>query len=66
LYPFFEKAAYWFAGTYDYYHANVIMKEIFKKVILEDMTSIASKLKKESLIVWGEHDKATPLGDAFI
>lgn len=66
VYPFFEKAAYWFAGTYDYYHANAIMKEVFKKVILEDMTSIASNLKKECLIVWGEHDQATPLEDAFV
>lgn len=66
MYPLFEKVAYWFAGTYDYYHANPIMKEIFKKVVLEDMTNIASKLKKECLIVWGEYDQATPLEDAFI
>ncbi len=66
FYPFFEKAAYWFAGTYDYYRANPIMKEVFKKVIDEDMSDIASKLKKECLIVWGEYDKATPLEDAFV
>jgi len=66
FYSFFEKAAYWFAGTYDYYRANPIMKEIFKKVINEDMTNIAPKIKKDCLIVWGEHDKATPLEDAFV
>lgn len=66
LYPFFEKAAYWFAGAYDYYHANAIMKEIFQKVISEDMSDIAQKLNKECLIVWGEYDQATPIKDGFV
>jgi len=66
LYPFFERAAYWFAGAHDYYHANPIMKEVFKKIIAEDMSDIAESLKKECLIVWGEFDQATPLEDAFV
>ncbi len=66
FYHFFERIAYWFAGAHDYYSANSIMKEVFKKVIEEDMSDIASKLKKECLIVWGQYDQATPLEDAFI
>jgi len=65
VYPFFEKVAYRMAGAYDYYHASPIMKEIFKKVIVEDMSDLAEKLDKPCLIVWGEHDRAVPLEDAF-
>jgi pimeloyl-ACP methyl ester carboxylesterase len=66
FYSFFEKIAYWFAGAYDYYQANGIMKEIFKKVINQDLSNIASKIKKECLIAWGQFDQATPLEDAFV
>jgi len=66
VYPFFEKIAYKIAGAYDYYQASPIMKEIFKKVIVEDMSDLAEKLDKPCLIVWGEHDKAVPLEDAFV
>ncbi|MDD5696493.1 MAG: alpha/beta hydrolase [Candidatus Pacebacteria bacterium] len=65
VYPFFEKVAYRIAGAYDYYQASPIMKEIFKKVIVEDMSDLAEKLDKPCLIVWGEHDQAVPLQDAF-
>ncbi|MFA5368574.1 MAG: alpha/beta hydrolase [Candidatus Paceibacterota bacterium] len=65
FYGFAEKAVYRLAGVSDYYKANPIMREIFKKVISEDMTHLASRLKKPCLLVWGENDKATPLSDAF-
>ena len=41
------------------------MKEIFKKVISEDLSFLLDKVNQPTLVVWGEEDKATPLEDAF-
>lgn len=64
-YKFFEKMAYFISGTSDYYSANPLMKEIFKKVVSEDLSSWASKIKNPTLIIWGDKDKVTPLKDAY-
>ena len=64
-YKFFEKAAYFISGTYDYYSANPIMKDVFKKVVEEDLSSLASEIKNPCLIIWGEKDKVTPIEDAY-
>ncbi|MDD5639713.1 MAG: alpha/beta hydrolase [Candidatus Pacebacteria bacterium] len=66
FYPIFEKIAYKLAGTYDYYRANPIMRDIFKKIIIDDMSALAKNLEQSSLILWGQLDQATPLEDAFI
>lgn len=65
-YSFFEKVAYYVAGTRDYYLANPLMREIFKKVISEDLTPLLEKVKIPSLIIWGEYDKVTPIDDAYL
>jgi pimeloyl-ACP methyl ester carboxylesterase len=67
--PFYrlgERAVYRLAGVSDYYRANPTMREIFKKVINEDLKHLAPEVRKPCLLVWGENDKATPLADAFI
>ncbi|MCK9578311.1 alpha/beta hydrolase [bacterium] len=66
FYHVFEKIAYKLAGTYDYYRANPIMREIFKKIIIDDMSDLAETIKIPVLILWGEIDKATPIEDAFV
>jgi pimeloyl-ACP methyl ester carboxylesterase len=67
FYLFFQKIAYRLAGSYnDYYQENPIMREVFKKVVTEDLTDLAPRIKTLCLIVWGENDKATPLEDAFV
>lgn len=66
FYHFFEMMAYRLAGSYDYYKANPIMREIFKKIIVDDMSDIAEKVKTDCLIIWGREDLATPIEDAFI
>ncbi|MFA5080703.1 MAG: alpha/beta hydrolase [Candidatus Paceibacterota bacterium] len=66
FYPLFERIAYKLAGTYDYYRANPIMRDIFKKIIIDDMSALAESLEQSSLILWGQLDQATPLEDAFI
>ncbi len=65
IYPLFEKITYRIAGAHDYYQANPMMKEIFKKIIIEDMSDLAKEVKKPCLIVWGENDQVVPLADAF-
>ncbi|MDD4409850.1 MAG: alpha/beta hydrolase [Candidatus Pacebacteria bacterium] len=65
FYHFFEKLAYKLAGSYDYYKANPIMREIFKKIIVDDMSELAKKIKHPCLIIWGREDMATPLEDAM-
>ena len=63
-YHFLEKMLYRLAGASDYYRANPVMKEVFKKVINEDMSYLLNKVSQPCLIIWGEEDKATPLIDA--
>jgi pimeloyl-ACP methyl ester carboxylesterase len=62
---FFEKVLYRFAGVSDYYKANPTMREIFKKVVSEDLSYLAPHIKSPCLIVWGENDLATPLSDGI-
>lgn len=66
FYPFLEKVVYKIAGVSDYYRASPIMREIFKKVVSEDMSNLAGKVKADCLIVWGEKDLATPLSDGIM
>ena len=46
--------------------SNPIIKSSFLKIINEDLQNDAQKIKNETLIVWGEKDKETPLKDAFV
>ncbi|MFA5013680.1 MAG: alpha/beta hydrolase, partial [Candidatus Paceibacterota bacterium] len=42
------------------------MREVFKKVVTEDLTDLMPRIKNPCLIIWGENDKATPIEDAFL
>lgn len=67
LQPFIRKAGYFLAGSRDYYRLdNQVMKETFRKVVNEDLTSYLEKIKTPTLIVWGEKDKMTPVSDAYV
>lgn len=50
----------------DYLKAKGAVKETFKKIIEEDLTSYLSKIKIPTLILWGKSDKSTPLADAYL
>lgn len=50
-------------GSSDYKNASEIMRETLKNVIKEDLTKLLSKINNETLIIWGENDKDTPLSD---
>ena len=50
----------------DYLNAKGEMKETFKKIIGEDLSSLLPQIKNETLVLWGEKDKTTPISDAYL
>ncbi len=54
-------------GSADYKNASPMMREILKKVIGQDLTDYASKIRVPTLLIWGENDADTPveMGKAF-
>lgn len=42
------------------------MRQILVKVVNEDLTDLLPNIKNNTLLVWGELDDATPIGDAHI
>ncbi len=48
-------------GSEDYQNANDVMKGILVRSVNDDLRSILSHIQTETLLVWGEHDEATPL-----
>lgn len=54
------------AGSADYRNASEIMKKVFVKVVNQDLTEFLPHINAPTLLIWGENDTATPLGDAKI
>lgn len=50
-------------GSADYNSASEIMKGCLVKTVNEDLTPLLKNINKETLIIWGEDDDATPLSD---
>lgn len=50
----------------DYLKAKGILNETFKKIIAEDLTPYLSQIPSQTLIIWGEKDRITPLSDAYL
>jgi len=47
----------------DYLKTTGIMREIFKKIIAEDLTGCLKNIKTKTFLIWGKEDKLTPLKD---
>lgn len=45
----------------DYTDTSGIMRDIFRKVIREDMRHVLPKITKRTLVFWGKYDSYTPL-----
>ena len=45
------------------YLENIKLSKIFTKIVMEDLTLLFSKIKKQVLIIWGRNDKITSLND---
>lgn len=57
---------YVFLRHRDYAKAQGTMKETIKKVLEEDLLLELPKIKKETLILWGDNDKLVPIKHAYI
>ena len=49
-----------------YLKAQGIMRDVFKKVIAQDLTAKFSKISAPTLIIWGDKDEMTPIQDAHL
>src|SRR3989339_265603 len=49
----------------DYHESAGIKRDIFKKVIKEDLTTIIPMIKAPTLIIWGSKDQYLPVSDAY-
>ena len=43
-----------------------IMRDVFKKLITQDLTAKFSKIQVPTLIIWGDKDVMTPVQDAYL
>lgn len=50
----------------DYLKTSGIMKEIFSKIVSEDVSHLLPTLKTPTIIFWGTGDKLTPIGESKI
>lgn len=50
-------------GSADYRAASPIMKQCLVKAVNEDLTDLLPSISKETLLIWGDKDTATPLSD---
>lgn len=48
-------------GSDDYKNSDGIMRKVFVKVVNEDMQGALKKIEAETLLIWGDEDKDTPL-----
>ena len=56
-----KKIAYRCLGSSDYEESRGVKREIYKKVVREDVSDILGKIIVHTDIVWGEKDRHTPL-----
>lgn len=67
FYQFLRKIFYlYFLRKTDYFQINGVMKETFKKIIGEDLSSHLPLIKTKTLILWGEKDDSVPKRVAFL
>jgi pimeloyl-ACP methyl ester carboxylesterase len=53
-------------GSADYRNATPIMRQSLVMAVNEDLTDLLPKIKQDTLLIWGDKDTATPIGDAKI
>lgn len=61
----FKRLLYKAAREHDYEKTQGIMKEVFKKVISEDLKPKIKKIVVPTLILWGDQDRVTKKKDAI-
>lgn len=53
-------------GSTDYQNVSGVMQQTLVKVVNEDLRHYMPHIKVPTLLVWGEHDEATPVSDGKI
>ncbi len=53
-------------GSSDYNNSTPMMRAILSKVVNEDLKHLMPLISAPTLLIWGENDTATPIGDAKI
>ncbi len=53
-------------GSADYNAASPMMRRVLVNTVGEDLEPLLERIKVPALLIWGENDTATPLGDAKI
>jgi len=50
-------------GSADYRAASPMMRQVFVKVVNEDLAPLLPLIRQETLLIWGRNDADTPLAD---
>ena len=66
LFPALAKKLRSRAGSADYNSASNVMKETLILAVNEDLRHLFSAVNASTLIMWGLHDDAVPLSDAYL
>lgn len=53
-------------GSEDYRNASPMMKQCLVKAVNEDLTQLLAKNRKDTLLIWGDQDTATPIADGKV
>ena len=53
-------------GSADYRNASPVMRSCMVMAVNEDLTPLMPKITQDTLLIWGDIDTATPIGDAHI
>lgn len=64
-----QRFLYKLIGVNDYVRATLtsqVMKETFQKTVATDLQGYLSDIAAPTLLIWGDKDKATPVGDASL
>ena len=51
-------------GSADYRAASPMMRKCLVMAVNEDLTELLPKIRQDTLLIWGDKDTATPIGDA--
>lgn len=52
------------SGSADYKNASPLMREVLVKVVNQDLSEYAKKIKCPTLLIWGDKDEAVPVSEA--
>lgn len=53
-------------GSADYRNASPIMRQCLVMAVNEDLTELLPRIRQDTLLIWGDKDTETPIGDAKI